>query len=503
MQRMLRIAGFWLCLCGLSTQLMAQWVWFREESSTRLVLSSVAVNDDEEKDIGIGDFNKDGWIDVIVVRKEPFSTPGARADVLLMNEKGTLTDRTMSLAPQFISNPTDSRDVLVADLDGDTWLDLLLANTFTDQPVYYRNRGEDGKGNWLGFVDESQTRIPDIFPVNQAMGPQFCAVWSGDLTGDGSPELYFSNYEGAGGTTDALLVNNGSGVFTDETTARLGNLANVAFGTSVEFHDVDNDGDLDILKMSTLYDTPPFDPRGIFVLFNNGSGDFTQFPTARFPAVDPYMFTGAFLNQDAFLDFYVVNDSGDQLVSITAVMPNGPLTLASTKINAPRTTGFGGNVKLADLDGDGDLDVGLAPIDVDIANCGLGDPQFALMRNNGSAVFTEPWGTNENQNFHIDPHDFAFLDINRDGREDMFMGLCTGWAVFVQGVGPRCPGDCFPKNGDGMVDMNDLREAMVAWGQGPAACDVMPNDGNGGLGDGQVDISDLIAVLGFFGPCTN
>ena len=503
----------WVGLIFLSTvvcagHLSAQWVWFREESSTRLILTSVAANDNEEKDIGIGDFDKDGWVDIVVVRKEPFSTPGAHADVLLMNENGVLTDRTAQLAPEFISNPTDSRDVLVADLDGDTWLDLVLANTFTEQPVYYRNRGQDAKNNWLGFVDESDPRIPDIFPVNQAGGPQYCAVWAGDLTGDTSPDLYFSNYERTGGTTDALLVNDGNGNFTDETNARLGNRANVAFGTSVEFHDVDRDGDLDIIKMSTLYETPPFEPRGIHILYNNGSGDFTQFPFQRLPATDPYMFTTDFLNADNMLDFYVINDSEDQRILITAVQPNGPVTLSSQDVDTTRTDGFGGNVKVGDLDGDGDMDVGIAPIDVDIANCGFASAKFALMRNDGSANFTEPWADNDDQNFHVDPHDFAFIDINKDDRLDIFMGLCTGWALFIQGAGPQCPGDCSPdlgngNYGDGVVDINDLRDAIASWGNAPAPCDVMPNDGNGNLGDGQIDITDLIAVLGYFGACPN
>ena len=60
------------------------------------------------------------------------------------------------------------------------------------------------------------------------------------------------------GTTDVLLVNDGAGNFANETATRLGSFANVAFGTSVEIHDVDNDGDNDIVKMSTLYPVAPF-----------------------------------------------------------------------------------------------------------------------------------------------------------------------------------------------------------------------------------------------------
>ena len=36
------------------------------------------------------------------------------------------------------------------------------------------------------------------------------------------------------------------------------------------------------------------------------------------------------------------------------------------------------------------------------------------------------------QNFHVRPPDFEFVDVDRDGCLDLFMGLCTGYAVFRQ-----------------------------------------------------------------------
>ena len=504
--RILKCLGALVCLSWLPV--CAQWVWFSEDSGSRLVLSSVTVGDDEEKDIGIGDFDKDGWTDIVVVRKEPFSVMGARTDVLLMNENGVLTDRTTNFASGFIGNPSDARDVLVFDLNGDTWLDLVFVNTFQQQPILYINLGNDLKGAWQGFADESAERFPEIFPVNQAGGPQFCAAWAGDLNGDDAPDVYFSNYQQSGGTTDALLINDGSGNFTNETSTRLGDFANVAFGTSAEFHDVDGDGDLDILKMSTLYEMTPFVPRGIFILYNNGSGVFDQFAFTRFPSADPYMFTAGQLADDAFLEFYVVNDSDDQVVSITAAETNGPVTLSSQTVNSPRTGGFGGNVKFGDVDGDGDLDVGLAPIDVDIANCGDPDAKFSLLRNDGNANLDEPWIAINDKNIHVDTHDFAFIDIDRDGRLDIFMGLCIGYAVFMQQVGLECPGDCSPdlgsgNYGDGVVDMTDLLDAVASWGGDVEPCDLMPDLGGGEVGDGEIDVTDLIAIRNVFGSCGN
>ena len=43
-----------------------------------------------------GDLDKDGDEDLVIVRKQPWTTSGRKRNVLLMNEKGVLTDRTFS-----------------------------------------------------------------------------------------------------------------------------------------------------------------------------------------------------------------------------------------------------------------------------------------------------------------------------------------------------------------------------------------------------------------------
>ena len=79
------------------------WVDYSNESSQRLIAASaVGANDTEEKDYAWGDFDQDGDTDLVVVRKEIFSTPGRRRNVLFMNEgiaeghgmNGVLVDRT-------------------------------------------------------------------------------------------------------------------------------------------------------------------------------------------------------------------------------------------------------------------------------------------------------------------------------------------------------------------------------------------------------------------------
>src|SRR5262245_39150905 len=80
-------------------QVNQQWLEFRNETSTRLVAApGLGASDNQEKDYAWGDFNKDGWVDLISVRKQPFTTSGKQPGVLFMNENGVLTDRTSQYA---------------------------------------------------------------------------------------------------------------------------------------------------------------------------------------------------------------------------------------------------------------------------------------------------------------------------------------------------------------------------------------------------------------------
>jgi hypothetical protein len=416
----------------------AQWVDFTDETATRMVLQPFVdapggdpMLDDEEKDFATADLDQDGDADVVIVRKRPFSIPGPKQDILLMNEAGVLNDRTADLAPGFLSDLTDARDVFIGDFTGDGWQDVVIANTFGQQPKFYRNAGLDGGQNWLGLVDESALRFPTINVPADASVLQFCALWGGDVTGNGALDIYFANYNPSAATNDILFINDGSGFFTNETTQRLGSFANVAFGTSVEIHDMDDDGDRDIVKISTLYPAPPFSG-GQFILFNDGSGVFDSVPFQAMQVIDPYMFTVGDLDNDGLLDQYIVSDSQDRVARALSVVQDGPINYNESVIpSQPRTSSFGGNSKLIDVDGDGFLDVGVGPIDVDIANCGFSS-EFALLRNDGAGMMSDPWPGSDNQNFHVDPHDFAFLDVNSDGCPDIQMGLCTGWKVFIQ-----------------------------------------------------------------------
>jgi len=426
----------------LSSGAFAQWIDFEDETSERISIENISDNndtnliDDQEKDFVVGDYDNNGFDDLIVVRKAPFSFAGAKTDLLLMNDgDGVLRDRTHIFAPEFLSDNTDARDAVRIDANNDGWMDIFIVSTFQDQPKLFLNQGNDDNGDWLGFLDESTNRLP-IITVDLI---QFCAAAVGDITGNGAADIFMVNYDASGLALDVLFINDGNGNFTEETNARMGNLRNSSFGTATEFHDVDNDGDLDIIKNLGLGPVEPFGSQGLKILFNNGDGTFTNFQNA--PGQAPYMFNGGDLNNDGLLDYYAVDDFQDYVNFTTAMVPDQNITLNQQFINSDRTDVWGGNVKMVDLDGDGDLDVTIASVDTDEPPCNTsvdngqagGVRVFTLFENAGvhSGNIVDPYNSVD-QPWNISNYDQDFMDLNNDGFMDLILGDCEGYRIFIQ-----------------------------------------------------------------------
>ena len=266
----------------------AGWVEFQDETATRLVAApEVGVGDVEEKSFAWGDVDKDGDFDLVVARKQPWTTPGKRTNVLFLNEGGVLTDRTAEFATdsdvvgdQGFLTPTNDRDIRLVDVDLDGWLDVVTAAAISDgdpkhvgHPRVYINQGEDESG-WLGFRYED-ARIPALLSYTGESGfnPRFTSVTAGDVDGDGYPDLYFTDHDGPGTTpagsdfNDKLLINQGDsnpGFFSDGTADAFDGIVQgtgqpfpvSGFGTSSAFADMNGDGAIDIVKLTSVGMSP-------------------------------------------------------------------------------------------------------------------------------------------------------------------------------------------------------------------------------------------------------
>ena len=175
-----------------------------------------------------------------------------------MNRGGVLTDETALYAvttdipgDNGFPTPTNDRDVAVGDRRGRLARlrdrhHVLLGRPMISHPRIYMNLGEVG-GVWQGFVHQ-EARIPDWGTY-----PNMCGVAVGDVTGDGFPDIYFSHYEQQAQVdlNDRLLINDGTGFFTDESSARMTpEMRGSSFGTSAVIDDMNGDGVQDVISVS-------------------------------------------------------------------------------------------------------------------------------------------------------------------------------------------------------------------------------------------------------------
>jgi hypothetical protein len=520
---------------------------FANETATRLVTApALGVSDNQQKSYAWGDLNQDGWIDLVVVRKQPFTSPGKQPNVLFMNENGVLTDRTAQFASAAINlpegfsdsgflTPTNDRDVAMADVNGDGWLDVITAVTISDgdpkhigHPRIYINLGVDDKGDWRGLVFDN-ARIPAMLtspigtsgaPQTPTLGfnPRFNAVAAGDVTGDGLPELFFVDHDGsgAGGSSqpsgtdfnNKLLLNDGTGFFIDVTLAALTATVSVGsgtypvwltwFGNAAAIADMNQNGLNDLIFCHSLGP-----PQYLGVAYNDTKSP-GSFPTAQvvLPSPQqPYNLSVADLNRDGRLDVIETDANVDHyLLNLGVDARTGHALWGPVMSFPPATNGFGGMNIAADLNDDGWLDVLIADVDVDIAGCARTADILINNANPPNVTFTVNSGGIPN-NMLTGVYHFAVFDINNDGCLDLVIGRCASTQVWIHTCPPPpCPADL---NGSGGVDGLDLGILLINWSIPPSA------PGCGGVvpclsdlnGDGFVNGLDLGILLGAWGAC--
>jgi hypothetical protein len=470
-------AAMALCAVPAHAQFDVAWVTYQNQTGSRLsATSSLGALDTEEKDYAVGDFDRNGWTDLVVVRKEPFTTAGKRAGVLFMNENGVLTDRTAQFAvssdvpgDQGLMTPANNRDVVVADFNNDGWPDFATAVTISDgdpkhlsHPRIYMNQGAPG-GNWQGFRFE-QNRSPQLFVLDAAGNPgiawpgRFCSIAAGDVDGDGDADLYLGDYDGeASGRdiNDRLWINDGSGNFTDSWQTRMSSqMLLSAFSASSNIADMNGDGRNDVLKNSGLNS-----PTQVSVAYHSRTSP-TAFDLFQVPMQNaPYFASVGDLNNDNRLDFVETDDGTDRYMlnqgndSLGRVMW-GPAM--NVQLAAGTESGFGSQSLIVDLDQDGFKDVLIADVDVDDstgystgASCPgtLPSRRMHIYHNLGNTPNVTLKEEQQSGNgwkgvvgmSDLDlrgTHNVAALDIDRDGDKDLVIGRTCSTEVWMNTSNP-------------------------------------------------------------------
>ena len=406
-------------------------------------------------------------------------------------------------------------------------------------------------------------------------------IKAGDVNGDNLPDLVVANRSTFNPWSLGVFLNEGGGGFGPGSVVGPG-----VGGEALTLADLDGDTDLDVAicdrSVSTFY---------VGIYTNDGLGNFSLARTVSGGQV-PIDIAAADLDGDTDMDLAVADINGNQVVILrnngnatftSAIIPIGPRpisvvtgdydgdndidlaictqTEAAVKIllnngnatfAAPAVYPMGNyfaatGAVAADLDDDGDLDLGLelqysrslgimlnngdgtfVPVvgygpcagnpvaisagdfdfdgDQDVAVC-LSPPwpngAISIFRNNGDGTFLQP--TSFFAGYSALSLTTADLDV--DGQADLATGVYQELLVRVllnrsqppvsndtnaNGVPDECdcPGDL---NGDFVVDLGDLTLLLSNFGLGT-------NYGTGDLDyDGDVDIADLAILLSLFG----
>lgn len=279
---------------------------------------------------GAMDFDHDGDLDI---HTRCYHSPSP----MLTYENGVFTDRTVELGLPYV---TGTRGCRWVDFDRDGWMDLLWGNVYSGFHLYR---------NHSGVHFEDITAISQLPPL-----ANFAELCEADADLDGDVDLFITR------TTSEVhfFVNEGSGVFVDAT-VRAG-LSGAVGRSDCRWVDINHDKYPDILTQGSDRHT---------IWLNNGDNTFTEMivhgTETDFSVAPPYGATYAIadFDMDGDYDFHVVRPAGcgsegaDNQLFIQDSLVGLEIWFHDIAPELGMDTYWNGSSSVADLDGDGDLDL--------------------------------------------------------------------------------------------------------------------------------------------------
>ena len=455
--------------------------------------------------ITAADFNRDGRADLVV-------QTGSFIDIYLQGEDGTFSaprQYASSLGFCCGSILTPNTGMAVADFNGDGKLDIAVG---TNAPlnIYYG----DGYGSFTGpavssfprsgsgsffttggivtadFNRDGHADIAEVNrlsssnqvgvflgsgngsfqpPVNYALSTPNPIIATGDLNGDGIPDLAVINATFPGtvfppytGPDTNVLLGQPGGTFAPARGYTLG-----VYGTDLILRDVNNDGKLDLIT-------------DVGVNLGNGNGTFG--PLIPFPItpgeLGEQIVLGDF-NHDGKLDvLYSSNNRYPPTITVLLGDGTGHFTVKQT-ITPPCALGGGcGSIAVGNLNGDSNPDFVAGAT----TTFGMG---VAAYFGNGDGTFREGFTAN----LFPRPADAFFLgsvvslaiqDVNGDGTEDIVVQSPNIVVLLGKGGGTFAAPITFPTNnpGPGSSPSGSATFAFADF-NGDGALDVALATGNG------------------------
>ena len=297
-------------------------IWYENNGSQSFTENTIDASVSSPREIWPVDLDLDGDIDLVV--------PIEGGDELAWYEN----DGSQGFIKRSIDTGNNGRAVAVADIDGDNDLDITFTTYSSNTFSWYENDGlqnftknsinsfnvrdpviidldEDGDIDFVSEIDDGNDKIvwyendgSQSFtqnPIDDIDGGHLDVV---DLDEDGDYDLVFAEYY------NHLLLwyeNDGSENFTKRTIDDSG-VTNI---WDVEAGDIDGDGDIDIVGLTSTNNNTADDK--IIWYANNGSESFTEY-TIDTDLNHPYRLRLKDIDGDEDLDIVAGSRGGDQVI---------------------------------------------------------------------------------------------------------------------------------------------------------------------------------------------
>jgi hypothetical protein len=342
----------------------------------------------------IADFDRDGKPDIAV------SNSGNNSVSVFRNIStiASITAGSFAAKVDFTAG-TSPHGIAVGDVDGDGKLDFVVPNWDSNTISVFRNTSTAGTISAASFAPK----------VDFAASSNPSTVAIADVDGDGKPDLIVPNYSS---NTVSVFRNIGTG----------GSVTTGTFAAKVDFTtgsgpigvavaDLDGDGKPDIVTTNKITTT-------VSVFRNtstNGSITSSSFANKVDFTVgsNPYGIIAADFDLDAKLDLAVTNSGANTVSVLRNVSTGGTITSASFSAKVDFATGSApADMAVADLDGDGNLDLAVA---------NTNSSTVSVCRNTAASggITSNSFASKVDFATTVWPYAVAVNDLDGDGKPDI------------------------------------------------------------------------------------